>query len=154
MLARKVVKTRRHWMFSWITGRPVDDTMPSQYEELTTLALSRMTATLAYQEQPEQIETIADFLVLTSFSAGAYSETRRSLTELRDAKLISGDPILNGMLMPLLTDERLEWWFSWWTGVTPPAFEVTEVNWDGTWILPRDWPYMAEPIVNMDAWSW
>jgi hypothetical protein len=134
----------------WITGRTLA-TLPPEYDETATLAISRMTATLAYQEQPDQIETISDFLVLSSFSAGSYSESRRSLTELRDAKLISGDPVLNSLLMGLLTEEKLEWWMGWWTGVIPPSFEITEVDWQHRLLLAgAQWPYIEQPY---GVWS-
>ena len=79
--------------------------------------------------QPDQIETISDFLVISSFSAGSYSETRRSLTELKDARMMTGDPVLNTMLKALMTPDRLDWWIGWWTGVNAPAYAVTEMGW-------------------------
>lgn len=141
-------------ILEWITGRTMA-TMPSNLEETVLLCISRMVAVLAYQEQPEQIETVADFLLLSSFTAGSYSETRRSLTELRDAKLISGDPILNGFLMGLLTPDQLDWWMGWWSGENAPAFEITEVDWSSSrYGNYDDAPWMSEPIINYGPWSW
>jgi hypothetical protein len=142
-------------MFTWITGRTLD-AMPPELEEAVTLCIERMVAVLAYQEQPEQIATISDFLVLSSFSAGSYSESRRSLTELKEARMISGDPVLNGMLLGLMDPERLDFWLAWWDDENAPFFAVTEVAWGltGVGVYRDDVPWLVEPIINLDAWSW
>lgn len=124
--------------FTSITGRPVDSTMPSEYEKMADACLQRMVEVAAYQRQPDQIETVADFMLISSFTASSYTETRRSLTEIKDAKMITGDPYLNQMLFGLLTPDQLDWWMAWWTGIQQPAFEGTEVAWGMTLLYPND----------------
>lgn len=125
----QVLIDRASGWFTSITGRPVDSTMPDGFVDMTNQALQRMVEMSAYQAQPDAIETLADFMTIGSFSAGSYSETRRGLEEVQKAKMITGDPYLNQLLMGLLTPDQLDWWLSWWSGENPPWFEVTEVAW-------------------------
>jgi hypothetical protein len=138
--------------FQQITGRVVDDTMPSEFEATTREALQRMVEVAAYQRQPDQIETVADFMLISSFSAGSYSETRRGLDEIAKAKAITGDPYLNSLLLGLLTPDQMDWWLAWWSGENPPAFEVTEVDWGLRSILVH--PDEMITGATYGVWSW
>ena len=114
----------------WATGRDFD-AMPAEFDDMGNQAVQISTEMAAYQSQEDIVETAADFMLISSFSAGNYSETRRSLTELKASGMISANPILHGLLWAMLTDEQRDEWQSWLTGVNAPAFEVTEVNWGG-----------------------
>ena len=98
------------------------------------------------------IETAADFMLIQSFSAGSYSESRRSLTELKNAGMIDADPRVNALLWPLLTDDRRDEWLSWLNGKNAPAFEVTEVDWDSYSGSGYSWG-LNDRILETEPWS-
>lgn len=125
----QVLVDRASAMYVQITGRPMDSTMPVEFAPLAEQATQRMTEILAFQAQQDYAETLSDFQLLSNFSAGPYSETRRSLTEIRGAPMLVGDPGLNAALFASMTPERYEFWYGWLTGNNPPAFEITEVDW-------------------------
>lgn len=116
----------------WMTGRAMDDTLPTQYERVMAQAVQYKTEDMAFIDQPENVETIGDFMLISSFSAGSYSETRRSLDELAKAKMIDADPRLNSLLFGCMTDDKRDFWQDWLNAVNSPAFEVTEVDWSLT----------------------
>jgi hypothetical protein len=117
---------------TWMCGRPCDDTLPTQYERVYAQAVQYKTEDMAFIDQPENVETIGDFMLISSFSAGSYSETRRGLEELAKAKLIDADPRLSSLLWGLMTDDKRDFWEDWLASVNAPAFEVTEVDWSLT----------------------
>jgi hypothetical protein len=116
----------------WMTGRAIDDTLPTQYDRVMAQAVQYKTEDMAHIDQPENVETIGDFMLISSFSAGSYSETRRSLDELAKAKLVDADPRLSSLLWGLMTDDKRDFWTDWINTVNSPAFEVTEVDWSLT----------------------
>src|SRR3954453_3303098 len=71
-----------------ITGRTLA-TMPAELEPLAQEAIQLQTETLAYQAQPDYVETLADFDLISSFTAGPYSEQRRSVAEAIEAKALA-----------------------------------------------------------------
>jgi hypothetical protein len=85
--------------------------------------------------QPDISETVADFNLISSFSAGPYSETRRSLTEMAEARMIVADPRLNALLWGLMTPDKRDEWNAWvesggsGENVYEPAYEVVETDW-------------------------
>jgi hypothetical protein len=135
----------------WTTGREMDATCPQEFERGMAQATQYKTEDMAYQDQPENIETIGDFMLISSFSAGSYSETRRSLDELAKAKMIDADPRLNSLLWGLMTDDKRDFWMGWLTGANAPAFEVTEVDWS----LTHWWQYQpgGGAVVGSDAYG-
>ena len=98
-------------------------------EPLADLVVQRKVEMLAYALQADQIETIADFKLISSFSAGSYSETRRSLDELRKNVMLDADPLVNELLWPLLTDEKKDEMLGLLDDKNAPAFAITEVDW-------------------------
>lgn len=152
----QVLVDRSVTLFAQITGRPVDATMPVEYDRAVEQVIQRMVEVLAFQAQQEYVETLSDFQLIASFSAGSYSETRRSLTEIKDARMLVADPALNALLLTLLTPDMQDFWIGWWSGQIPPGFEVTEVAWmlGSGFDHPAQYPYGAEPITNYGPWSW
>ena len=96
-----------------VTGWPDLDTLPDArgvvFEEATQMRAEQ----LALQGTGEGVESGADELV-SSFGAGAYNESRRSLTELAEAKLINRWPALHDVLWRLCTDDKRQWWIAFW----------------------------------------
>lgn len=148
-------------LFTQITFRPIDASLPTTLETVVNQVVQRMTEILAFQSQQDFVETLSDFQLISSFTAGPYSETRRSLTEIKEAKMLTADPALNTLLMTLLTPDAMDFWLGWWSGENPPAFEVTEVDW--TFGSGFDTPWRADPYgsyadgetgATVGPWSW
>jgi hypothetical protein len=133
------------WL-GWATGQVLATWTDATLEPVATEIIARKVGALAYASKADQIETIADFKLISSFSAGSYSETRRSIQELRDASLIDADPFVNEYLWPLMTLEKRDEWWGWLTGKNPPAFEVTEMIWDGD-------PLRLDRVSEWESWS-
>jgi hypothetical protein len=112
-----------------VTGRPLGS-MPVEYVTTANEAIQLRVEQLAFKSQEDQVETVSDFDVIQSFGAGSYNESRRDMKEVAEAKLINPNPHLHDLLWRMTTaDKKDEWWERW--GMTPPAFEVTEVDWTG-----------------------
>jgi hypothetical protein len=132
--------------FFEITGRRLDTTWPGNLDEhVAEYTVQRIAEILAYQAQKSYVSTLQDFQVLSGFSAGSYSETRRSLTEIKQARMVVGDPALDSMLWPLMTDEKYDFWLEWAGGNPRPAWGVTEVDWSAGYIAPSGLPYDHGP---------
>jgi hypothetical protein len=121
----------------WVTGQTYAN-MPTQFETIAAQAVQYMVEDQAYQSQPENLETVGDFMLISSFSAGSYSETRRSLEELKKFGWLSADPRLNSLLWAMLTPEKRDDWTAWIQGINAPAFETTEVDWRNPLLDVRD----------------
>lgn len=141
-----------------MTGRQWG-TMPTVMEPIA-LGVSRMrTEQIAFMAQPDYVETINDDAV-ASFSAGSYSESRTSLAQrgITTEKALNCWPELNDSLWMLMgpptdgaVDDAREMWLALLTGQVPPAFGVTEVDWNldmfgMTWPRLR-WSY--DPMGNV-----
>jgi hypothetical protein len=116
----------------WMSGRTMDDALDPKYDRVMAQVVQYKTEDMAHIDQPENVETVGDFMLISSFSAGSYSETRRGLEELAKAKLIDGDPRISSLLWGLMTDDKRDFWEDWMASVNAPAFEVTEVDWSMT----------------------
>ena len=77
----------------------------------------------AYVSQPDIVETAADFNQIQSFSAGSYSETRRSVNATSN-KIHPYEP-LAALLWALMTDEKRAPYEN-----DGPALGVVEPRWD------------------------
>lgn len=113
-----------------VTGRKLDASMPTEFDEIALAVVQRLTEVSFYQSSPDFIETISDFGIIASFSAGNYSETRRGLDELRKSGMVVPDPYLNSLLWGLMTPDKQDEWIAWTTGKPLPDFEVTEIAWN------------------------
>jgi hypothetical protein len=126
--ALQVVVDRAVELVESMTGQTFAG-MPAEYEDLARQVVQALVERWVFQAQEEYIETAADFSLISSFSAGPYSETRRGLGELKASGLIFPDPGIHGLLWAMLTDDKRDDWLAWLSGVNAPAFEVTEVDW-------------------------
>lgn len=128
--------------FYEITGRRLDSTWPGDLDEhVAEYIVQRITEILAYQAQKAYVSSLSDFQTLSGFSAGSYSETRRSLTEIKQARMIVGDPALDSLLWPVMTDDKYDFWLEWMGGAARPAWGVTEVDWGAGYETPSGLPY-------------
>jgi hypothetical protein len=86
------------------------------------MAVQMATEYKAFSSQPDIAETAADFNQIQSFSAGSYSETRRS----PNARTRGIHPWtdLADLLMDLMTDEKLQ------AIQDGPAIDAADPNWD------------------------
>lgn len=112
-----------------VTGRTLED-IPTTLVTTAQEAVQRRTEQLAYKSQEDEAETASDVDMIQSFSAGSYSESR--INTERATKFaphrVNPWPLLNDMLMRLMTPEKLEWWREQW-GEMPPAFAIQETDW-------------------------
>lgn len=113
-----------------ITGIDLS-TVPTDEEPLVTQAVRGLTEQTAYQSSPDIIETLSDWDLIQSFSAGPYSETRRSPADAFKARMLNAWPWLNSLLWNLLTSDRYDYWIQFFSGQNAPAVAVQEVDWSG-----------------------
>lgn len=127
---------------SW-SGDTYSDIAPATgTEALAVDAIQTLTEIAAYRKQADRAETFGDFDLLSSFSAGGYSESRRSGKDLREVSLSQ----MEAMLWPLMTAAKQEEWKEMISGINAPAFEVTSEDFG----IPRD---VLDPIVSRDGMS-
>lgn len=152
----------------WVSGRFLDENLPITLDVLATQAVRMRTEQIAFQSQPDYIETATDDAV-ASFSAGSYSETRRDQTRRGEQKALNAWGALSELLWMLMTDDKWDYWTGFLSGVHGPAFAVTEIAWSsfGGGRIEADVPYLVEPrgslydgpvsfpgAVDLNAWSW
>lgn len=115
--------------FVRITGQTLETVQPADVP-LVEQAIQGLTEQLAFQTQQDNLETLSDFDLIQSFSAGPYSETRRSPEAAMKARMLNAWPWLNELLWGLLTPDRYDYWVGHFGGGNAPAFGVTEVAWN------------------------
>lgn len=121
------------------TGRKLAK-VPTELEPLVQQAIQGLTEQAAFRAQADNLETLSDFDLISTFSAGPYSETRRSPDEMMKARMINAWPWLNRLLWDLLTPEKYDYWTFFFSGQFAPAFAVTEMNWFYTYVNdPNTW---------------
>lgn len=126
--------------FANTTGRPVDSNIPTEIVPLVQQAIQGLTEQAAYRAQEDNLETLSDFDLISTFSAGPYSETRRSPDEMMKARMINAWPWLNRLLWDLLTPDKYDYWVFFFSGQLAPSFAVTEMNWFYTYVNdPNTW---------------
>jgi hypothetical protein len=105
------------------------ETVPAGQEPLVQQAVQGLAEMLTYQTSAENLETLSDFDLIKSFSAGPYSETRRDAGDAMKARLLVAWPWLSDLLWGLLTPDRYDYWTAFFGGQNAPAFAVTEMDW-------------------------
>jgi hypothetical protein len=154
-----IVLNATDWL-TYITGRRYSDTQTDEYAEIERtmdLAVRMRTEQIVMQSRADNVETAGDFDLLTSFSAGAYSESRRELARPKaDQRPLNPWPALNDLLWLLLglypgevnqtVTDRMEYWEELLgADDVAPAWEIIEVNWGRgmglePWGAERYWP--------------
>lgn len=134
-----VLVTRATAMFCQQTGRVLSE-VPVEYEPLVQQAIQGLTEQAAFRAQQDNLETLSDFDLISSFSAGPYNESRRSLDEMHKARMINAWPWLNRLLWDLLTPDKYDYWVFFFSAQNAPAFAVTEMDWSQV-------TYLNDPLV-------
>lgn len=125
-----------------VTGWGTWGAVPPQNEPLLEHAVTIMTQMFAAQSTPEYLETLSDFDLIQSFSAGSYSETRRSVDEAIKAKMLAAWPAAHAALFAAMTPDARDAYLAYLNGANVPGFETTEVLWGGS-------PYGVDPETAM-----
>ena len=114
--------------------------VPAALEPLVQQAVQGLTEQAGYRAQEDNLETLSDFDLISTFSAGGYSETRRSPDEMMKARMINAWPWLFRLLWVLLTPDKYDYWTFFFSGDVAPSFAVTEMNWFYTYVNdPNTW---------------
>lgn len=115
-------------LFKRITGLTFDAVSVDD-EPSVLLALRGLAEMTAAQASPDYLDTLADFDLIQNFSAGPYSETRRSPEDAMKARRLAAWPWLSDLLWTLLTPDQYDYWVSFFSGEVLPASAVQEVDW-------------------------
>ena len=113
-----------------VTGQTLA-AMPAQLEPIASEAIQMRVEQTALQAGSDYTSEASDDLI-SNFSAGNYSQTRRDLGQTSPSKgipLINSNPALNMRLWLLCTDDMREYWWSLMNGLSIPATETTEIDW-------------------------
>jgi hypothetical protein len=141
-----VVSSAAAWV-AWVTGRPMDASLPDELEPLARDAIRMRTEQLVGRASADAIET-AGQEGIASASAGGASVTFRD-PNARSAQGQGGVPTtwtaLNETLWALMTPDRFEYWYGIQSGAFPPAMAVTPVWWS---------PWSTVPGIYHEDWGW
>jgi hypothetical protein len=115
----------------WLTFPGV----PDGYAPLVYAAIQGLTEMYVQQTTPEYLDTLSDFDLIQSFTAGGYSETRHepptSGSRGQAIKLaLAAWPNVQALIIAAMSPEALEEWIAYLEGRTVPSFEVVPVDWD------------------------
>lgn len=116
--------------FFRITGQPLVSVDPN-LEPLVFEVIRGLAEQQALRNTPENLDTMSDFDTIASFTAGPYTETRRSPEDMYKGRMLAEWPWLSSALWSLLTDDRYDFYISFFSGQNVPAFATTEVWWEG-----------------------
>lgn len=131
-------------LVGYYTGRAWADDgtfTPANLSPLADQAVQVVTEFLAFRAEAAP-ETLSDFDMIESFTAGSYSEQHRSPADMAKAGFAS----LQALLWPLMTEEAQDQWLFLMGAGNRPDFSVTGVDytWGRQGMLPNDterlWP--------------
>lgn len=115
-------------------------TMPTQLEALYRQAVRLRTEQIVMQGRADTVDTAGDVDLISTFSAGSYSETRRDTTTAPQRRTLNPWPALNDLLWLLLgllpgevndaVSDRYDYW-AFLLGLQPvaPAWAIIEQAW-------------------------
>lgn len=121
--------------------------IPTDLEPSVEQAVQGLAELTILQSSADNLETLADFDLIKSFSAGPYSETRRDGADAMKARMLVAWPWLNELLWGLLSPDKYDYWVSFFGGINAPAFAVTEMDWGAYQDLPQPPGYYDKPPV-------
>lgn len=135
-----------------VTGRAPIETTPPELESLMNMAVRMRTEQFLHVTSADSVESAADSDVV-SFSAGSYSETRRTERGHREGEWwINPWGALDDLLWLLMTPEKRAEWEAKAKNIVEPAFAVASPDWDQFSI--GDFP-PGGPGLDADlAWPW
>lgn len=117
-----------------LTGYTLEST-PVANEPIVLQVIGGLALKSAIDLSPDRLETLVDFDLLASFSAGSYSETRRSADDAAKVRELglTGWPWLDFLLLNAMSPEKKDEYLALVKGEYAPASSVTEVDWAG-WV--------------------
>jgi hypothetical protein len=119
--------------FYRITGQSLDR-IDTKDAPLVRRVITGLTQQMAMQNSEDYLDTTSDWDLIVSFSAGPYSETRRSAVDMFQARMLNPVPWLSSALWSLLSEERYGYYMAFFTGYNMPAFQTSDVFWEeGLW---------------------
>jgi hypothetical protein len=120
---------------AWVSGRPLDATMPPALERAAQKAVVLRTIQQVIQESGEQQEDLFAGTTLKGFSVTGYAEQYVEVGEAEQAHrkgmMINPQPELNRLLWMLVTPQQLGWWRAFLSEGGIPAYGVVEMDWSG-----------------------
>lgn len=135
-----------------VTGRVPIESVPDNMAALAQMAIRMRTEQFLWLLSADFVESAADSEVV-SFSAGSYSETRRSDRGRKQGEWwINPWGALDELLWLLMTPEKKVEWDEKIKGIVAPAFAVVSPDWDQFSV--GDFP-SGGPGLDADlAWPW
>lgn len=125
----QVIVDRAESAFFNITGQSLGS-IDSKFAPQVRRVIQAMVEGLAMQGSSDTIDTLSDWDLIVSFSAGPYSETRRTPADMFAGRMLWPVPWISMALWALLTDERFSFWLAFFTGVQQPAWMASDVFWE------------------------
>lgn len=126
-----------------ITGRLLDDSLPTELVRIALRATTLMTEMLSIEGSAEMVEATLGGTRLKSISAGPWSESYFATGELvvkNGIPSITGIGALDRLLWELMTDEKREEWLALATGMPAPAGAVSQFDYRRSGGHLRRWP--------------
>lgn len=121
-----------------ITGQTLNQ-IDAKDAPLVRRVIQGLTEQMAMQSSPETLDTQSDWDLIQSFTAGPYSEQRRSPQEMFAGRMLNPVPWISDALWSLLSYERYGHYISFFTGVNVPAWQGDDVFWEDGLVLGRMW---------------
>lgn len=120
---------RAQWWLESVTGRAFSG-VPTAMEPGMRRAVQMHVEEQAFESQSDYAETAADGVV-SSFSAGSYSESHVDPIKRAQARLLNQNPTLAATVWELMTPDKQDEWAGLLGLPQPPAFQVAEIDWPG-----------------------
>lgn len=134
-------------MVQSITGRTLDETLPTNLIDLAFRAVTLMTEKFAVRGDAESTEEAAGGRRLRSQSAGPWSESYFAPGDLQmknGRPMVDPNDVLDEVLWALMTEEMREEFIALATGQQQPAGAVTQFDYrlqgGGYGLTPGGWP--------------
>jgi hypothetical protein len=146
------VEASKAWV-EWVTGRPMDGTLPTGLMPLGREAVRQRVELMAYRESSDAVQT-AGTEGIASMSVGGVSLSFRDPGArpaqtggaIGAAPAITPWSVLNENLWALMTDERRDWWMGNFLAGGNPAFAITEPDFS--------WPSESSHGVRTSDFPW
>lgn len=101
------------------------------FASLFDQAVQMRTEQVVLQGRKGHLSSAASNSVISSFSAGSYSESHRDPTRRGEEKSINLWPDLDELLWLLMTPDKQDYWRAFLAGQGAPDFVVQQMDWMG-----------------------
>lgn len=112
-----------------ITGQTYASITDGNLTTIAQQAIQMRTEQAVLQGTRGHLISAADSSVVSSFTAGSYSEQRRDPSRRGEERSINLWPALEDQLWLLMTPERWEWWWGFVNNTSIPAFTMEHHSW-------------------------